>query len=846
MVAGVVNFLALPLRRAAFGIACASAPIFLQAASPTIDPLPSTVQAVPIGKTLVVPVAVSDSDDDPVSISVASNKPGLTAQVRTGYPLLRVHVSYTDSGGNPQTGTMEFLLFRDFTPKAAQVIAGLASAEYYNGKRFHRVLAGDLIQGGSMTGTDPSVVQLENEFHPALIYSGDGQLGIASAGFDANYEATGSEQFFVTMNQRRELDFRYTIFGQLVRGFDVLEAISGIPVTLNSDGELSEPVNPVTITSAEVVPSIREAVLLLSATKLGTGTITVTAVDPGGTPVTATMSANGVVDTINDPPFMRKLPDLVTPPNKSVVVRAQATDLEWDMLSFGAEFVGTSGSNATGLVNGSVYTITPNPGFTGPIDFAIAVFGDDGSYDVRPFRIGAGDKGLRPGATQTLATLEGSALSSVTIGSFVDADLGGTATNFTATVNWGDGTPNESGTVVAGSSGNNGKTFFVKGSHLYAEDGAYLVRVQVDGNLGARTEFVALVNVSETFKLTPQPLRAKEGSVKNRVVAIFEAPGAVAGDFTAEINWGDGAITGGTITSPAPGVFHVLGSHRFRFAQEFVASVEVSNATDSSHGWTSIQSVGFASPKILPPYSQSNVVPRIAYYEKQHDGNKRVIATQVQVFNTGNKVSKAGKLRLYLSDDLVLSPSTDVHLRANGNKFDLDLPEIKPNRGIQFSLIKSGNVDFRIPIPAGVEPVGMYLIAQTISADPIGDLMPKDDTSEAGLAPKLLISQPVPLVTTEGGGTVKFRVALDTVPTGNVTMTLTSSNTAEGTVSPATVTFEPAHAMHYQDVTLTGVDDSVDDGDKTWTIVTGAFSSSDSRFSGVNPPDLTATNKDND
>ena len=69
------------------------------------------------------------------------------------------------------------------------------------------------------------------------------------------------------------------------------------------------------------------------------------------------------------------------------------------------------------------------------------------------------------------------------------------------------------------------------------------------------------------------------------------------------------------------------------------------------------------------------------------------------------------------------------------------------------------------------------------------------------------------LTTTEAGGTATFTVVLKTQPTADVTIALSSSDTTEGTVSPASLTFTAANWNMAQTVTVTGVDDALDDGD---------------------------------
>ncbi len=102
------------------------------------------------------------------------------------------------------------------------------------------------------------------------------------------------------------------------------------------------------------------------------------------------------------------------------------------------------------------------------------------------------------------------------------------------------------------------------------------------------------------------------------------------------------------------------------------------------------------------------------------------------------------------------------------------------------------------------------------------------------------------LTTTEAGGQASFNLVLDSQPTGNVTVSIASSNTAEGTVSTASVVFTPANWNVPKTVTATGVNDFVADGNIGYTITTGAATSTDANYSGVNPADVSVTNNDND
>jgi hypothetical protein len=112
--------------------------------------------------------------------------------------------------------------------------------------------------------------------------------------------------------------------------------------------------------------------------------------------------------------------------------------------------------------------------------------------------------------------------------------------------------------------------------------------------------------------------------------------------------------------------------------------------------------------------------------------------------------------------------------------------------------------------------------------------------------PGIIVSPTSGLTTTEAGGTATFTIMLSTLPSDNVTIDLSSSNTAEGTVSPASVTFTSANGVTPQTVTVTGVDDFADDGDIVYSIVTAQASSADGLYAAINPDDVSVTNTDND
>ncbi|MDR0899107.1 MAG: peptidylprolyl isomerase [Lactobacillaceae bacterium] len=205
---------------------------------------------------------------------------------------------------NTTEGSMTFKLFKKLTPLAVENFITHAKDGYYNGTEFFRVLKEFMIQGGSPDNTNTSGESIwkgkdtskdagngfKNEISPRL-YALNGALAMANSGADTN-----GSQFFIVSNDENQtkdmlkkatatqnpttqqlvripgqneyptkildaykkggeprLDGSYTIFGQLIDGFDTLIAIAGAPVKTNeTTSEKSQPENPVKVTSITV------------------------------------------------------------------------------------------------------------------------------------------------------------------------------------------------------------------------------------------------------------------------------------------------------------------------------------------------------------------------------------------------------------------------------------------------------------------------------------------------------------------------------------------------------------------------------------------------------------------
>ena len=113
-------------------------------------------------------------------------------------------------------------------------------------------------------------------------------------------------------------------------------------------------------------------------------------------------------------------------------------------------------------------------------------------------------------------------------------------------------------------------------------------------------------------------------------------------------------------------------------------------------------------------------------------------------------------------------------------------------------------------------------------------------------APGIIVTSTSGLTTSEAGGTATFTVKLNTQPTADVTIGLSSSDATEGTVLPTSLTFTASNWNTPQTVTVTGVDDQTVDGSVAYTILTAAATSTDANYNGLDAADVSLTNTDND
>lgn len=330
---------------------------------PTFAPIGNLT--VEVGSPLHVPVDAYDPGGGPVTVTVSVADPSLLqATVLQNNRSARITVE--------GWGEMVFELFEDKAPRPTGRFIELAQAGFYDQSAnseiiFHRVIDNFVLQAGDPTGTGSggsTLGDFDDQFHVDLQHNRTGVLSYAKSLDDTN-----DSQFFITEGAQRHLDFNHSIFGQIVEGDAVREAISETAVTN------SRPNTPIKIESVEIFTDNENSIVMLKPTGSGTGQtdVTFTVTDANGNQFSEVVTVTVVADAVNGAPFLRDINAVSTPSGVPAVIQLESVDAEGDPVTYEARVIDSSGATtsvdqATGRV-----TVTPAAGYSGQVRVEVGV-----------------------------------------------------------------------------------------------------------------------------------------------------------------------------------------------------------------------------------------------------------------------------------------------------------------------------------------------------------------------------------------------------------------------------------------------------------------------------------------
>ena len=369
--------------------AVASIDVVGEMTGPSLAAIPD--QMLLSGSPLHIPLDGFDADGQPLTYTVTSSDPDLVSTfIPQGNRSLRMSVS---SPGNGISGDMVFELFEGRAPRVTEQIIALAEMDFYDGLIFHRVIDGFVIQGGDPLGNGTGGSDLpdfDDQFKLDLQHNRTGILSMAKGVDDSN-----NSQFFVTEGPTRNLDGNHSIFGILVEGEAVREAISNVPT-----GASERPSSPVTMETVSIFEDNENAVLMLSADEGASGSAMITVAVSDGTFTTErTFEVTVTPDTANTTPFLADIEVEGLPVNTIDVAvdtprtfQLEGIDVEGDPIFYFdpdeaeplsgrfPDMQPPAGLEVT-VSDDGLMTITPSNGLTGTFQVTVGVGRSDFAID---------------------------------------------------------------------------------------------------------------------------------------------------------------------------------------------------------------------------------------------------------------------------------------------------------------------------------------------------------------------------------------------------------------------------------------------------------------------------------
>jgi cyclophilin family peptidyl-prolyl cis-trans isomerase len=329
--------------------------------APTLEPIADATLLA--GAPLYIALDGYDADGDALTFSVTSTDSHLTSTLSETNRSMKISVLSDDGTIH---GDMIFELFENLAPDVTGRIIELANSGFYDsgdGLIFHRVAKNNdgtpfVIQGGDPNGdgTGGSGENFDDEFNPLLMHTSAGVLSMAKGTNDD----TNDSQFFITGAATRHLDFNHSVFGYLVEGDSIRQAIQNVATDSNS-----KPLVDVHMKAVDVILDKENGALILTAPEGYTGQadVTVTASDGNGGTASRTFHVTIQADTTNNNPYLQTVSPLSVNAGASGTLTLHSVDVEGDAVYYDAA-KDSDVSDITVSVNHTTGVLTVTAGAT--------------------------------------------------------------------------------------------------------------------------------------------------------------------------------------------------------------------------------------------------------------------------------------------------------------------------------------------------------------------------------------------------------------------------------------------------------------------------------------------------
>jgi hypothetical protein len=270
---------------------------------------------------------------------------------------------------------------------------------------------------------------------------------------------------------------------------------------------------------------------------------------------------------------------------------------------------------------------------TTPYSITVSVDNGNGGSDSQTFNWFVNDSAMNM-YSESIVASAGVDTGAVTVATFADSDANWEGTDFTATINWGDGASYQG--AISGSLG----SFTVAGDHTYDSPGIYTFQISVtDGYTTVTATGTATVNDSTI---------AVSGGVEEGVVVDTTATGTwasfsdsnlttISGDYTATINWGDGSSSTGAVTG-SDGEFIISGSHIY--ANDGTDTVTITLADQGGSTFTTARTV-YSTAQVGDMYAGESATITLASFTVADSTEPASAYTAIVNWGDGSATSAA-------------------------------------------------------------------------------------------------------------------------------------------------------------------------------------------------------------